>query len=68
MSIERAQFPHRVNRDGTFDSICRVCFRTIAHEIRERDLAGFESAHVCAPLDMALRTSLAVPAIGKRKT
>ena len=55
MSMEHAQFPHRVNHDGTYDSICRMCYRTIAHEVREADLADFEASHVCSELDLVVR-------------
>jgi hypothetical protein len=40
-------FPHRMNRDGTFDSICPRCFVTVANAIHETDLARFERCHVC---------------------
>jgi hypothetical protein len=46
---ERTQqtFPHRRNPDGTFDSICPHCFRTVSHQESESDLAEFERSHVC---------------------
>jgi len=31
-------FPHRLNLDGTFDSICPDCLRTISNEQFEIDL------------------------------
>jgi hypothetical protein len=40
-------FPHRMNPDGTFDSICAKCFVTVANAIHETDLAHFERCHVC---------------------
>ena len=40
-------FPHRKNSDGTFDSICPDCFRTITTQQSESDLAKFESSHHC---------------------
>jgi hypothetical protein len=43
--IER--FPHRVNKDGTFDSICPNCFETIATRNVEEDLKEIEEAHLC---------------------
>jgi hypothetical protein len=39
--------PHRFNPDGTFDSICPVCFVTIARHVDECALAQFEHDHVC---------------------
>jgi hypothetical protein len=43
------QFLHRVKRDGTFDSICRDCFATVATVLREADLAQAEKDHRCNP-------------------
>lgn len=40
-------FPHRPNPDGTFDSICPKCYRTISRQKRESDLITFERDHVC---------------------
>jgi hypothetical protein len=41
--------PHRKNLDGSYDSICLVCFATIASARREEDLRGPENSHVCRP-------------------
>jgi len=40
-------FPHRRNPDGSFDSICPKCFRTVATRRNEADLAQDERDHVC---------------------
>jgi hypothetical protein len=40
---------HRLNKDGTIDSICSRCFRTIASCRHEEDLKAAEIAHVCDP-------------------
>jgi hypothetical protein len=42
-------FPHRRNRDGSFDSICLKCLLTIANARTEADLAKYEKYHVCNP-------------------
>jgi hypothetical protein len=42
-------FPHRKNRDGSYDAICTQCFQTVASASDESDLAAFENAHVCDP-------------------
>jgi hypothetical protein len=42
-------FPHRQNRDGSFDSICRRCLLTVANTRNEADLARYEQYHVCNP-------------------
>jgi hypothetical protein len=46
MSAE-TEYPHRRNRDGTWDSICTKCFLTVARCKTESDLAEFEKAHIC---------------------
>jgi hypothetical protein len=43
------QFPHRVNIDGTIDSICQRCFATVGSAMVESDLASMEAAHICEP-------------------
>jgi hypothetical protein len=46
-------FPHRKNRDGTYDSICSQCFQTIGTRREEKDLLAEEKAHVCAGLNLS---------------
>ncbi|HVW78712.1 MAG TPA: hypothetical protein VHB45_13955 [Alloacidobacterium sp.] len=45
-------FAHRQNEDGTFDSICLNCFRTITTEGKETNLAGKEKEHHCNQTDL----------------
>ena len=40
-------FPHRRNRDGSFDSICLDCLLTIASHKAENELVAAEKVHVC---------------------
>jgi hypothetical protein len=40
-------YPHRKNCDGTFDSICPECFRTIATVWNEIELGAEEETHRC---------------------
>jgi hypothetical protein len=40
-------FPHRLNPDGYFDSICPTCFLTVSAKRNETELAMDESNHVC---------------------
>ena len=40
-------FPHRLNPDGSFDSICPTCFLTVSAKRNETELAMDESNHVC---------------------
>ena len=43
------QFLHRLNEDGTIDSICRDCFVTIATALSESNLDCEERKHRCDP-------------------
>ena len=46
-------FPRRHNHDGTIDSICPECFRTVARCRSEAELDGHEHRHVCDPESIA---------------
>lgn len=48
----RVPFPHRKNADGTYDSICRRCFATVATERDLDDLLAQEAGHVCKEEDL----------------
>lgn len=50
---DREGFVHRANKDGTFDSFCRACLRTVATGNGEADLEPFERQHVCNPYEAA---------------
>lgn len=43
-------FPHRLNADGTFDSICPKCFHTVATG-RPEAIALIEKQHSCSGLE-----------------
>jgi hypothetical protein len=45
-------FPHRKNADGSYDSICPFCYRTVASQPTEDDLAEDEQRHVCKVGDL----------------
>jgi hypothetical protein len=45
--LSRHEFPHRHNADGTCDSICPVCFRTVETRRIEAFLHRCEEEHVC---------------------
>ena len=47
--VSTLQFAHRINVDGTIDSICCDCFVTIATEYSESDLERNERDHACHP-------------------
>lgn len=46
-------FPHRMNNDGTTDSICPKCFTTVGCSTWEADLDRMEAAHICDPARVA---------------
>jgi hypothetical protein len=45
-------FHHRHNPDGSFDSICPRCYRTVSSGLAEANLARDESRHTCSPADL----------------
>jgi hypothetical protein len=45
-------FPHRHNLDGSHDSICVTCFRTVSSMQYEIELEAIEKKHVCAVSDL----------------
>jgi hypothetical protein len=49
LSLSNANFPHRHNRDGSYDSICTTCQATVARVSKETELAQFEHSHACNP-------------------
>jgi hypothetical protein len=40
-------FPHRHNRDGSFDSLCLKCFATVANTPTEGELKAHDKIHAC---------------------
>jgi hypothetical protein len=40
-------FAHRLNSDGTADSICLFCFATVGSVLTERELEAGEATHFC---------------------
>jgi hypothetical protein len=48
-TLLRATFPHRHNANGSYDSICTVCYTTVASVRQEYELAAAESMHKCDP-------------------
>ena len=54
-----ADYAHRLNEDGTFDSICLHCFQTVTTATSEPELVFGEAQHVCAP-DSTLHSRNAV--------
>lgn len=44
------KFIHRINEDGSIDSICRDCFVTIATARTRSELEAHEHKHDCEPM------------------
>jgi hypothetical protein len=40
-------YPHRHNKNGTHDSICLICFATVATTLTEPELAVYNRRHIC---------------------
>jgi hypothetical protein len=55
-------FPHRLNSNGSYDSICLTCFATIANAREVADLEVYDQSHVCDPLVLLQRG----PVLGSR--
>lgn len=62
-TLLRPQFPHRLNADGSYDSICTVCYSTVASADKEIDLAVPESAHRCDPVALYQLSQYGIPAV-----
>ncbi len=50
---DSVRFPHRSNKDGSFDSICPACLATVISVRNEQDLPRHEAVHGCDPLRLA---------------
>lgn len=52
-ALPPSTFRYRQNPDGTWDSICLLCFQTAASADRFEDLAALEALHECSiPFDL----------------
>ncbi|HSY13041.1 MAG TPA: hypothetical protein VK976_12705 [Verrucomicrobiae bacterium] len=49
--LRPGQYAHRRNDDGTLDSICKLCYLTVARAFREMDLSHMEVRHICQPVE-----------------
>ena len=54
-----SHYAHRRNYDGTLDSICKLCYLTVARAYRETDLTQLEVRHVCQPVERRRATRIA---------
>jgi hypothetical protein len=51
-------YPHRLNQDGSYASICTRCYAVIATSDNSEDLVPYDIAHVCRPGSFLLRGTL----------
>jgi len=59
MATDRIPFyPHRQNRDGSYDSICSRCFAIVAHAKTVTELNSYQKNHVCEESFLADRGAL----------
>lgn len=57
------RFVHRENQDGTWDSICSVCLKTVAMSMRtEAILATAEVPHICDPVELSRLEAIRIQA------
>jgi hypothetical protein len=54
-------YPHRRNRDGSYDSICLKCLATVARTTTEAELAPYDNIHECSPAMVAGRRFVQQP-------
>jgi hypothetical protein len=40
-------YPHRQNKDGSYDTFCLKCFAIVAHARTEAELEEYKQEHVC---------------------
>jgi hypothetical protein len=52
MTLFRKTFPHRHKTDGSYDSICTACMKTVATSQNEAELSSCESEHICSPANI----------------
>lgn len=52
MTLFRRTFPHREKADGSYDSICTACMKTVATSRSEAELSSYESDHICSPANI----------------
>jgi hypothetical protein len=55
-----ARFPHRL-LNGVYESICPICFRTVASDSDEEQLVYAEIQHCCDPKDLEKYEALRKP-------
>lgn len=46
-------FPHKRDLDGTYKSICPVCYKTVGSHTNEDELAAMETLHKCLGLNLS---------------
>lgn len=52
MKTSENNFKRRHNQDGSYDSLCPLCFRTIGTRLRQEELDQDERIHICDEADL----------------
>jgi hypothetical protein len=55
MANKPTLYSHRRNPDGSYDSMCPICFATVARSSVEAELTEQEASHVCDWASLAER-------------
>jgi hypothetical protein len=54
-------FPHRLNPDGSYDSICNRCFATVANAPSLDELHARDKEHICRAAFASSRLDPSMP-------
>jgi hypothetical protein len=54
-------YPHRLNKDGSYTSICPQCLSKVARTNTEAELAAHDNIHKCNPSVLAERSFVEPP-------
>jgi hypothetical protein len=61
-----AEYTHRKRVDGTWDSICMICYHTATKSLTEPELRESEAGHKCVGSPQSQPVIQAFDFIGKR--
>jgi hypothetical protein len=48
-------YPHKRNKDGSYESVCMNCFQTVGTSQSEEELTELDKAHTCSPSPLSQR-------------
>jgi hypothetical protein len=47
-----SRLPHKIDEDGSVDSICIACYAKVGSGLSGAELASCENRHVCDPISL----------------